>query len=230
MQDVPPGLDDAGADEYAGIATAIADFARTADKPVTVLSLLGAGLHSRAAVILDAAAVPVLRRGAPGMAALALTRRSATAPPAGLAIPPQPDWLARLSTGPALTEREAKDFLDAYGIPTTREALATSAEQAATIASGIGFPVAMKVESADILHKTEAGGVRLGIADVTAARAAFADILTTAHHCRQGRGCACSTRCSSEPWTSTLQRPRDEATKRKACNFRNQLDHALRFR
>jgi hypothetical protein len=105
----------------------------------------------------------------------------------------------------------------------------------------------MKVESADILHKTEAGGVRLGIADATAARTAFADILAAAHRHvpdaaiagvlvqemvsgGQGRGCACSTRCSSEPWTSTPQRPRDKATERKACNFRNQLDHALRFR
>ena len=45
VQDVPPGLDEAGADEYVGIATAIAGFARTADKPVAVLTLLGAGLR-----------------------------------------------------------------------------------------------------------------------------------------------------------------------------------------
>jgi acyl-CoA synthetase (NDP forming) len=54
----------------------------------------------------------------------------------------------------ALTAPEAKKVCDAYGIPLPKEALATSADQAASSAADIGFPVVMKIVSADILHKT----------------------------------------------------------------------------
>jgi acyl-CoA synthetase (NDP forming) len=179
LQDAPVGLDTAGAEEYVGIAGAIAAYARTGTKPIAVLSLLGSGLHRLVADIL--ADVPVLQGGTSGTAALARALTAARPAPAAAPItPPDPAWLARLSSGPALTEREAKNFLRAHGIPTTEEALATSADDAAMIAARIGFPVVLKIESPDILHKTEAGGVRLGITDAQAARAAFADIVARA--------------------------------------------------
>lgn len=62
-----------------------------------------------------------------------------------------------------LTEEESKVFLSHYGIPVAESGTARSAREAAEIAKRIGFPVAMKIASPDILHKTDAGGVRLGI-------------------------------------------------------------------
>jgi succinyl-CoA synthetase beta subunit len=55
--------------------------------------------------------------------------------------------------------------------------LARTAEEAASAAAVVGFPVALKVQSADLPHKTEAGGVRLGLADADAVRAAYAAML-----------------------------------------------------
>jgi acetyl coenzyme A synthetase (ADP forming)-like protein len=63
----------------------------------------------------------------------------------------------------SLTAPEGKLVCDAYGIPVPKEGVAKSASEAAKIASGMGFPVVMKIVSPDILHKTEAGGVMVGV-------------------------------------------------------------------
>jgi acyl-CoA synthetase (NDP forming) len=77
----------------------------------------------------------------------------------------------------ALTEYEARRVLAAYGIGhTAGQYLAKTVEQAAEAAAAIGGPVAMKVQSPDILHKTEAGGVALGIGEGRV-REAFATII-----------------------------------------------------
>lgn len=86
--------------------------------------------------------------------------------------------LVREAKDTVLTEREGKRLLALYGIPVTREALATGADEAARIAQDLTFPVVMKVESADILHKTDVGGVVLNISSSEAAAAAFEQIVT----------------------------------------------------
>ncbi len=80
----------------------------------------------------------------------------------------------------SLTAPEAKAVCDAYGIPLPAEGLATSASEAAEIAGKIGFPVVMKIVSADILHKTEAGGVKIGVKDASEAAAAYDEIVAAA--------------------------------------------------
>jgi acetyl coenzyme A synthetase (ADP forming)-like protein len=80
----------------------------------------------------------------------------------------------------SLTAPEAKIVCDAYAIPLPREGLANSAAEASKLADGIGYPVVMKIVSADILHKTEAGGVKVGVADAAAATAAYDEILASA--------------------------------------------------
>lgn len=77
----------------------------------------------------------------------------------------------------SLTESRSKRILNAYGIPVTRERLARTAREAVRAAEAIGYPVALKIESPDILHKTEAGGVSLNLQDGTAVREAFGIIL-----------------------------------------------------
>ncbi len=80
----------------------------------------------------------------------------------------------------ALTAPECKKVCDAYAIPLPKEGLATSAAEAAKIAADIGYPVVMKIVSPDILHKTEAGGVFVGVADDAAAQAGFESIIANA--------------------------------------------------
>lgn len=62
-----------------------------------------------------------------------------------------------------LTAPEGKELCEAYGIPVPKEAVAKSAAEAAKLASSMGFPVVLKIVSPDILHKTEAGGVLVGL-------------------------------------------------------------------
>lgn len=62
-----------------------------------------------------------------------------------------------------LTEHEAKKLLSKYGIPVTKENIAQSADEALAIALRIGTPVAMKISSPDIPHKSDVGGVVLNI-------------------------------------------------------------------
>jgi acyl-CoA synthetase (NDP forming) len=62
-----------------------------------------------------------------------------------------------------LTEHEAKKLLAKYGVPVTKEQLASSADEALAIALHIGAPVAMKISSPDIPHKSDVGGVALNV-------------------------------------------------------------------
>jgi acetyl coenzyme A synthetase (ADP forming)-like protein len=80
----------------------------------------------------------------------------------------------------ALTAPEAKDICEAYGIAIPREGVATTAAEAAKLASSIGFPVVMKIVSPQILHKTEAGGVVVGVKSAQAAEEAFNNIVVNA--------------------------------------------------
>lgn len=90
--------------------------------------------------------------------------------------------LVAAANGKALVERHAKEILALYGIPVTREKLATTADAAVAAAREIGYPVVLKIESPDIAHKTEAGGVLLNIADDEAARRGFDQILANARN------------------------------------------------
>ena len=80
----------------------------------------------------------------------------------------------------SLTSAEAKQIAAAYEIATPAEGLATSVDNAVGMANEIGFPVVLKIASADILHKTDAGGVITDIEDVDAVRAAYTAILDNA--------------------------------------------------
>ena len=73
----------------------------------------------------------------------------------------------------ALTAPECKRVCDAYDIPLPEEGLANSPVEAVEIADRIGYPVALKIVAADIQHKTEAGGVLVGLADAAAVAAGY---------------------------------------------------------
>ena len=82
--------------------------------------------------------------------------------------------------GAALSETDSKRVLACYGIAIPQEILARDPEQAALAAAKIGGPVAIKIVSPDILHKTEAGGVRLGLSTPENVREAAKNILASA--------------------------------------------------
>lgn len=84
------------------------------------------------------------------------------------------------ASGAALSETDSKRVLDCYGIAIPREILAGDPEQAVRASREIGGPVALKIVSPDILHKTEAGGVKLGLSTPQDVSAAAADILASA--------------------------------------------------
>ena len=127
------------------------------------------------------AGIPVLRGAEPAVDAVAGLIGYAQARRAWLA-----DRAARAAVRlPALSlpapgvvgTLEATRLLEACGVSSAPLALATDAREAATAAAALGWPVAVKIESRDILHKTEADGVKLGLADGAAVSAAAAAVL-----------------------------------------------------
>jgi acyl-CoA synthetase (NDP forming) len=87
---------------------------------------------------------------------------------------------ALAAAGPVLTEADAKVLLARYGVPRQPEGLVSSADEAVKTAAWIGCPVALKVQSPDITHKTEAGAVALGVVGDTAVRDAYERVLASA--------------------------------------------------
>jgi len=82
--------------------------------------------------------------------------------------------------GQQLTERESKAVLDLYGVPGVREMSVDSADSAVAAAARLGFPLAVKVESSDIVHKSEAAAVALGVRSNVELRAAYDRVLANA--------------------------------------------------
>src|SRR6186713_2842803 len=80
----------------------------------------------------------------------------------------------------SLTAPEGKLVCDAYGIPVPQEGVAKSAAEAAKLASAMGFPVVLKIVSPEILHKTEAGGVLVGVKSAQEVEQGFDTIMANA--------------------------------------------------
>ena len=78
-----------------------------------------------------------------------------------------------------LSEMESKAILRAFKVPVAQTMVARSATEALLLAEQIGFPVAMKVDSPDLTHKSDVGGVRLNIQNAPAVRNAYYDIIDT---------------------------------------------------
>ena len=90
----------------------------------------------------------------------------------------------RRSDRRSLTEHESKEFLSLYGIPITREKRVSSAAEAEAAARQIGYPVVLKVESSDILHKTDSGAVQLDIQNAQQLTTAYDEVLRNVRQSR----------------------------------------------
>jgi acyl-CoA synthetase (NDP forming) len=75
-----------------------------------------------------------------------------------------------------LSAADARVLLNAFGIPQVASGIATTVEEAVKIAQSLGFPVVAKLASSRVVHKTEAGAIRLGLQDAVAVRRAFDEL------------------------------------------------------
>ena len=86
----------------------------------------------------------------------------------------------------ALTEVESKTMLAKQGIPVVEARLARSKREAVAISREIGFPVVLKIMSPDVVHKTDSGGVRLGLANATQVGRAYSEIVSSIRQAHPG--------------------------------------------
>ena len=80
----------------------------------------------------------------------------------------------------SLTEIESKKIFSAYGLPTVKTDIATSEDEAVNMAEATGYPIVMKIVSPDILHKSDAGGVKVNVKDAAGVRETYQEILKNA--------------------------------------------------
>jgi acyl-CoA synthetase (NDP forming) len=176
------------------VAREIVNVARRSDKPILLGWSARREVAGEAYGLLDAERIPHYRSPMRCMRALAAIAQHAQACRRYRARQAEP--LIELHSAEAaetlrlarsdLTEYRAKQLLAQYGIPVTAEALAASAEEAAAIATRLGFPVVLKIQSPDIPHKTEAGGVRIGVRDAGEAAQAFDAIVAASRRYAPG--------------------------------------------
>ena len=184
---------------YTGLAV---DALASTAKPVAVLANLASAVDPAEAATLRAAGVPVLEGTATGLAAFGhlfayrdfLARGGAVDNPAhprpGPATLPhrgtrrgsaaleavRERWWARLGEGRPLDELEALALLGDWGIPVVAAEVATDLEGALAAAGRIGWPVALKTAAPGVAHKSDVGGVRLGLDGPERLAAAYADL------------------------------------------------------
>jgi acyl-CoA synthetase (NDP forming) len=171
-------------EEYDGDTSypdAVLDVAGSADVPVVVLANLAAAIDQDAAARLRGHGVPVLEGTRSGLIALRHLLARAAPPPTAELSPAidqarQRRWRDRLVGGAPLDAAESFALLADYGLTTVAVRLVS--DEAATVAAAaeLGYPVVLKTAEPGIAHKSDVGGVRLGIADEAAARAAYRDV------------------------------------------------------
>ncbi|BBK44724.1 acetyl-CoA synthetase [Allostella vacuolata] len=168
-----------------GFAAAARATAAGTAKPVAVATNYTQVRHDGIALALAEAGVPVLDGTVHALAAVrgALAWRDfldqppdpPPAPPAASAEARQ-GWRRRLAAGAPLGEADALDLLAAWGVPAVAHAAVDGEAAAVAAAAAIGYPVAIKTAVPGIHHKSDVGGVRLGLADAGAVAGAWRDL------------------------------------------------------
>lgn len=165
---------------------AVTDAARRTAKPVVVLASIAAAVDPDAAAQLRRAGIPVLEGARSGLLALGHLLDHAARPVPAAPVPAAPPpadlarrdhWARELATGD-LAGARLFDLLRAYGIAATRACPAGTADEVLAAAADVGYPVVLKTASPGIAHKSDAGGVVLGLRDPAGLAAAYADMAT----------------------------------------------------
>jgi acetyltransferase len=180
----PPPMHTAG-----GIAKAVIPVIYTADKPV-IVALMGERLIQEAVEHFRAARIPEYRFPERAAAALAvLTQRAefltSSSEIQDRSLQPFNDLnsvavgsiMSKYDSGGFISQEDAFDLMNAYGIPTVQPQLAKTAHQAADLAQEMGFPVAIKIASPQITHKSDVGGVLLHLQNSQEVENGFAKVI-----------------------------------------------------
>lgn len=194
LQDAPRGLAEQQANRYANLFRAVAEGAAAVGKPLAVVSNLATDFHPAYDAVGRETGVPCLRGTYEGLSAVARFVRWSTTPPLSGASAATPAdalaearrRLASIPSGRMPAENEARQVLAAYGVRGPREVLVTGVGEAARAATTLGYPVVLKGVVADLVHKTEAGLVRVGVRSEAEARAAAADLIERARQAGSG--------------------------------------------
>jgi acyl-CoA synthetase (NDP forming) len=153
------------------------------EKPFAMLSNLSSGIDRSDAKLLDGDGIPVLEGTLTGLSAFkhlfAYRDFRARGPITG--VSPVSDevrerWVARLSSGAPFDELEGLSLLADYGVPVVEGVRAETLEDAIAAAERLGFPVAMKTAAPGVQHKSDVGGVKLGIDDSPSLEDAYGDL------------------------------------------------------
>ncbi len=191
-------MDEGGYDAVVAFFTVVAGSRTVSDRLIETLRGIRAKYASAPMVLsivapeeivgnYEAAGYTILEDPARAVRAAAATIRFGTAFARGLgAAPPALPAGALPAPEGAVGEAEARRVLAAAGVPMAPSVLAATAGEARAAWRGIGGPAALKIVSPDILHKTEIGGVRLGVDGEDAAAAAFEDIMEAAGRAHPG--------------------------------------------
>jgi acetyltransferase len=180
----PPPMHTAG-----GIAKAVIPVIYTADKPV-IVALMGERLIQEAVEHFRAARIPEYRFPERAAEALAvLTQRAeyltSSSEIQDRSLQPFNDLnsvavgsiMSKYDSGGFISQEDAFDLMNAYGIPTVQPQLAQTAHQAADLAQEMGFPVAIKIASPQITHKSDVGGVLLHLQNPQEVENGFAKVI-----------------------------------------------------
>jgi len=174
LQDAPAGLGAQQAARYSGLLKAVATGVQAAGKPLVAVSNLSDEPHPELARVARETGVPYLRGTREGLFAIA--RYAAQRPPRERP-PSDPRERAaalerwqRLQGNPMPAEHEARAVLESYGIRGPEERFVRTPDEAAAAARAIGFPVVLKGIVAGVVHKSDAGLVKLRLASEEAVR------------------------------------------------------------
>jgi acetyltransferase len=177
------GMRGDGWDSHQELVDRMAAAAKGASKPLMIVSFMSNSLTRHWRGYAKERGLPIVEDLERGLAAVrhlvdyaAFRRRSE----ARMAAASAPIDVPALPAGRVLTEADSKTILGAAGLPVTRETLARNADEAARMATAIGFPVALKIQSPDIPHKSDVGGVHLGARSADDVRVAAQRVLDNA--------------------------------------------------
>ena len=174
LQDMQASLPESSHRNYTGHLGTVAELSRTVDKPIVVISPTAEVMSERLLAQLEGTSVPPLRGLWPGLAAVKSMLHWAGRKPdprrlGDRTLAPERAGMRRemaAMRGP-LPSKLASRLLASYGIPVVKSVVARSAAEALTLAGQIGYPMVVKVASADVPHRSDVGAVQLGIRNET---------------------------------------------------------------
>jgi acetyltransferase len=195
LQDAPTGLGAQQANRYATLLQAVARGAQAAGKPLVAVTNLSDPPHPELARVSVEAGVPYLRGTREGLAAIGRYAQWATRPTtekrsAGLEEQVKARQCLARFDGRMPAEHEARTVLESYGVRGPREQFVATPDEAARAAEEIGFPVALKGIVTGMLHKSDAGLVKLRLASAQAVHDTAENMRrsATAAHAKPFRG------------------------------------------